>query len=227
MASSPGDSERGELSGLRGWRCAAAFPIWVTTGATAAVRRVATLHAWGWLLLATLGLAASGDVSAANAPTEDQVKAAFLLNFPKYVEWPPGTFADSASPIVLTIVADRGVEKEVRRMAQGKLFNGRALEVRTAEADDAIANDCQIVFISFAEERRARAILAGFAGRAVLTVGESEDFFADGGMINLVRHEQKVRLAVNLPVAEARELKISSKLLSVADVVKRREAAGL
>lgn len=155
------------------------------------------------------------------------MKAAFLLNFPKYVDWPAGTFANDRSPIVLTVIGDRGVEKEVRRMALGKRFNGRALEVRSIDAAGEIAGDCRILFISLADERKAAQIIVGLGERSILTVGECDDFFEDGGIIKLTRREQKVRVAVNLPMAEARGLKVSSKLLSVADVVKRREEVKL
>jgi hypothetical protein len=187
------------------------------------------LGPWARALLAVLCAVVALALRAAGAaaPSEDQVKAAFLLNFPKYVEWPAEAFADERSPIVLAVIGDKGVEKEVRSMAQGKFFNGRTVEVRAAAASDEIAPDCHIVFISRADERKAAQVIAGLDERSVLTVGESDEFLASGGMIELTRRDQKVRLAVNLPAAEARGLKISSKLLSVADVVKRREEAKL
>lgn len=207
MASLPGDFNDGGTGRFRVWRSVASRAILFVAVAASGV----------------FGVAAP----VATAPTEDQVKAAFLLNFPKYIAWPAGTSADDRSPIVVTVIGDKSVEKEVRRMGQGKLFNGRALEVRSLAASDEIASDCQILFIGLAEERRAAQIIAKLGERSVLTIGESDDFFDDGGMIKLIRREQKIRLAIDLSTAEAKGLRISSKLLSVADVVKRREGAQL
>jgi hypothetical protein len=174
---------------------------------------------------AFIAFAWTGNAAEPAAPNEDQVKAAFLLNFPKYVEWPAGTFADASAPIVLTIIADKAVEKEARQMAEGKLFAGRPVEIRSAAASDQIAEDCRILFIGFAEERRSPEIVAGLAGRSVLTIGECDDFFEDGGMIKLVRRDHKIHLEINLLPAKSSGLKLSSRLLSVAEVVKRRKGA--
>jgi hypothetical protein len=196
--------------------------------ASAPARNVTFVSPWRGivraLLLAFVVLTFVTTAQAAEqAPaSEDQLKAAFLVNFPKYVDWPAAAFANATSPIVLTIVSDKAVENEVRRMTSGKLFNGRTLEVRSAGIADSIAEDCLILFIGVAEERKASQVIARLGGRSVLTVGECDDFFEDGGMIKLVRRNHKIKLEVNLAPAEAARLKISSKLLSVADVVKRK-----
>jgi hypothetical protein len=185
----------------------------LTRLATASVR---------WVVIVVLFIAA-GAVSPAHAaaPTEDQVKAAFLLNFPKYVEWPHDTFHDEHAPIVLAVVGDRRLEEEIRRMAVGKLYDGRRVEVRGSVSVDDVGSDCRIVFVGATERRRADEFIGRSRGGALLTVGEWEEFLAAGGMINLARHDRKIRLEINLPAVEEAGLKISSKMLSVAEIVRR------
>ncbi|HEX9781512.1 MAG TPA: YfiR family protein [Opitutaceae bacterium] len=171
---------------------------------------VAVLCAIFWIQLA--------DASTA-APSEDQVKAAFLLNFPKYVDWPQGSFADASSPIVITVVADKGVENELRLIADGKTFNGRPMQiVATIEAGVAP----HIVFIDASRNRRLGESIRNLCGQSVLTVGEGDDFFDAGGIIRLARRDRKIRLEIDLVQADAAGLKLSSKLLAVSDVVRRR-----
>lgn len=173
-------------------------------------------------MLAASCLAPAGRAveSADPAPSEDQLKAAFLLNFPKYVEWPAEAFPGAQAPIVVTVVGDLSLGEELRRMAAGKAVDGRKLEVRNAESPEDIAPDSRIIFVSDAE-RWTAGLLAHVRTSPVLTVGEADDFLDAGGMINLARRERRIRLEVSLAPAEAAGLKISSRLLRIAEVVKR------
>jgi hypothetical protein len=151
-------------------------------------------------------------------PSEDQVKAAFLLNFPKYVEWPAEIFAATNSPITLATLGDTSLGEELREMVKDRIVNGRPL-VFTVLTENAV-HDCHILFVPEAAQRRLPAILEKLKGASVLTVGESDDFLDTGGAVSLVRRERRIRMEVNLAAAKQARLKISSKLLSVADVVK-------
>jgi hypothetical protein len=173
-------------------------------------------------LLLVLGAGVGSPAAAAEAEaSENQVKAAFLLNFPKYVEWPAEAFAASNSPLVVVILGSPGMAAEFAKMSADKTVNGRSLVLSTEPptADD--PKGCHILFIS-TTTRRPTEILAGLKGRSVLTVGDDEKFLEQGGMIRLARREQNVRLQVQLAAAQQAQLKISSKLLSIADVVKGR-----
>lgn len=154
-----------------------------------------------------------------SAPSEIQVKAAFLVNFPKYVEWPADAFPDTNSPIILATLGETDLGDEIRKMVQGRTVNGRPLRFKVITESDP-ARDYHILFIPDSARRRLPVALEKLKVTIVLTVGESDDFLARGGVINLARREQKVRLEVNLTAAKQAGLKISSKLLSVADVVK-------
>jgi len=173
------------------------------------------------LAMAVTLMVCAVSVRAESAPSESQVKTAFLLNFPKYVEWPAEAFGATNSPLVVVILDNPGMAEEFAKMSAAKTILGRTLVLRTAlpAADD--PNGCHILFISSAT-RRPTEILAGLKGRTVLTVGDDEKFLEQGGMIRLARREQNIRLQVQLDTAQAAQLKISSKLLSIADVVKGR-----
>jgi hypothetical protein len=155
------------------------------------------------LLLALQGLPAprAQPVSA----TEYQVKAAYLLKFGSYVEWPPQAFEQRDSPFVIGVLAADAVAEEVERAAVAAVVEGRPVQVRRLDHSDAGSRGGQLA-----------DTLALARGRPLLTVTESEQALAAGGMINFVIVENKVRFDIALAPAEASQLKISARLLSVA-----------
>lgn len=172
----------------------------------------------GWLALALwVGASMSSVADEAKALSAEQLKAAFILNFPKYVEWPTNAFATTNTPIVLGMVGDEKLCAEIEGMGADKKVNGRPLVIRRVTAD-AELEGCQILFIAAPQARRTPELLAKLKGRGVLTVGENENFLESGGMINLVRKDRKIGLEINLAPATAADIKISSKLLGVATV---------
>jgi len=158
----------------------------------------------------------------ATVSSEYQVKAAFLVNFPKYAEWPPEAFAETNSPIVITVLAETNVAEEVQKAIRGRAVNGREIVLQRL-ASGAEPGVCHILFISAAEQRHSPALLAKLKNASILTVGESEDFLRSGGIINLARQDQKIALQVNLKAAGRARIKISSKLLTVAKLVEGKE----
>jgi hypothetical protein len=153
------------------------------------------------------------------APSENQVKAAFLLNFPKYVDWPAEAFGESNSPIVIATLGETGLGGDLRELVKDKAVNGRPLEIKVLAENDNLG-DCHVLFIPDSARRRVPAILEKIEASNVLTVGESDDFLEKGGAVNLARRDRRIRLEINLVAAKQAGLKISSRLLSVADVVK-------
>ncbi len=153
-------------------------------------------------------------------PTESQVKAAFLVNFPKYVTWPAEVFAQSNSPITIAVLGDDAVASVVAEMIKDKAVDGHPLVLKRAAGPEEIGADCLIVFVAAASRESAPAVLRKLRKTSVLTVGESDGFFDHGGIINLTHRGKKIRLEVSLTAARVARLKISSQLLSVADVVK-------
>lgn len=155
---------------------------------------------------------------AGNAdPSEPQLKAAFLLNFPKYVEWPANTFARTDSPIVVGIFGDEDVASEFSAMSQGKVIEGHTIHfVRVTTVSQ--CRGCHILFVSSSVTQKLPEILPTLQNANVLTVGESEEFLNLGGMINLSRHERRISIEVNADAAHQTQLKISSKLMALATV---------
>lgn len=174
------------------------------------------------VVLVLWGLSCSSSLRAADpsALPEFQVKAAFLINFPKYVDWPAEAFAETNSPIVIAVLGESRVTDELEKGITGRTINGRAIVLKHLVAGEPL-DACHILFIP-AAEKHASVILARLKDAGVLTVGESGDFLDSGGIINLARRDQKIALEVNLPAAGKAGIKISSKLLNVAQVVKGR-----
>ncbi len=159
--------------------------------------------------------------AAVGGVDEYQVKAAFLYNFAKFVEWPPGTFTNPTDPIGICIAGVDPFGSTLETMVHGKKIGDRAFAVRRV-ADTLQPKGCQILFIGSAEWKRVRPLLEALKGAAILTVGETDDFTAAGGMIAFQIAGPRVRIQIDLETAERSRLKISSKLLSLAEIVKRQ-----
>jgi hypothetical protein len=155
--------------------------------------------------------------AAETALSEAQLKSAFLLNFPKYVDWPPNDFPQPNGPIVVGIFGGENVVAEFSTMSEGKVVDGHPIKfVRVTTI--AQCRGCHILFVGSSESRQTPEILSSLKGANVLTVGESEQFIEQGGMINLARRDRRIALEVNLDATRQTQLKISSKLMALATV---------
>lgn len=156
-------------------------------------------------------------------PTEYQVKAAFLYNFGKFVEWPQS----SAPPSVFTIcvLGKDPFGAVLDELIKDKSIQGRKLAVRRpGRVED--AGGCQILFISSSEDARLPHILEVVRGSSVLTVGEAERFARRGGMIKFRLEGGKVRFEINPDAAAQAGLTISSQLLKLATIVHQDSESG-
>ncbi len=172
---------------------------------------------WGWmgiLLLAAVSLKLSAQTAI---PLEYQVKATFLFNFARFVDWPAKAFPDADSPFVIGVLGEDPFGSYLDETVRGEKVNGHPLTVQRYRRVNEI-KVCQVLFISRSEADRLDQILAGLRGRSTLTVGETDDFAAHGGMIRLAPEKNKVRMRINLDPVKAANLAISSKLLRVAEV---------
>jgi len=151
-------------------------------------------------------------------PLEYQVKAVFLLNFTKFVEWPAGAFAGADSPIEICVLGEDKFGASLDQAVAGEAVNGRRVTVRRIMEAPA-ARGCQVLFLGAPEKERAR-ILAGLE-TGILTVGEGESFTHEGGMIAFFIEKRHVRFAINQTAAEKAGLKLSARLLNVASSVER------
>lgn len=170
-----------------------------------------------------LALAAAFALPAAAARAEIskeyEVKAAFLYNFAKFVEWPASRFATAESPLVIGVMGKNPFGDELAAMVQGRKVGGRDVVI----VDVACNGDLRGVHMLFVAEGEERCVKAG-AAAGLLTVGESEIFSATGGMITFVPQGDKIRFTINLEAAERARLKLSSQLLKLASSVRRKSA---
>jgi hypothetical protein len=172
------------------------------------------------LILAALLSLAGAPVNWAQAvpPGEYQLKAAFLFNFAKFIDWPPASFANPQSPFTICILGADPFGRAMDDALQGKMIGDRPVAVERVR-DLAEARHCQMVFISSLEKRQLREILDGLRGTSALVVGETDGFAAAGGVIQFALEENRVRFLINTDAAGRAGLKVSSKLLSLARVV--------
>ncbi len=138
---------------------------------------------------------------------EYQVKAAFLLNFLKFVEWPA---SPHDSPWVIGVLGRDPFGDLLDNTVRGKVVNGRPVEVRRyAKASD--VKDCNILFLGRAEfERMGTPVQAG-----LLTVGEAPGFLKSGGIINFYLEENRVHFEIRASAVHSMGLQVSSQLLKL------------
>jgi hypothetical protein len=154
-------------------------------------------------------------------PTKYQVEAVCLFNFAKYVEWPAAAFPNAAAPVTIGVLGTDFFGDNLQRAVAGKTVNGRSFVIKYVASGSELSG-CQILFISDSEASRMGEILDKAGALPILTVGEDEAFAQKNGIINFVLKDGKVRLEIDLTTAGKTGLKINSRLLAVADVVKGR-----
>jgi len=146
--------------------------------------------------------------------TERDIKAAFLYNFTRYIEWPPEAFAGASEPFRLCVIADEDFTRRAASFVTGEQVHGRPIEFVVPPAS-ALAR-CHILFVGRQAGARLSALLAVTAGRPVLTVGETPDFIDRGGMVLFEVDQGRVRFDIHLGAASRAKLVVSSKLVRVA-----------
>ena len=146
---------------------------------------------------------------------EYQVKAAVLFNSAQFVTWPSSQPADI--PLVIGILGDDPFGSYLDETARGEKVNNRSLSIQRFRRGTEPRN-CHILFVSRSEGERAAQIVSNLKGRRILTVSDIEGFAGLGGMIELFIEKNKIRMRINLEAVRAADLKISSKLLRVAEV---------
>ena len=147
---------------------------------------------------------------------EFEVKAAFLSSFAQFTKWPSGKFSDAGAPFVIGILGDNPFGGSLEGIIQGRAVSGRRVVIRRGrKADD--MRGCQIVYVARSERGRLGEIIASLKGNAILTVGETEQFTRQGGVIGFKMEGDKVRFDINASAAQRAGLQISSRLLKLAN----------
>jgi hypothetical protein len=172
-------------------------------------------------ITAALGLLAVCPARAQEPPKapEYRIKAAFLYNFTLYTEWPASSFAKADSPILLSVAGEDPFGGELDAAVRGKTVRSRPIEVhRYAQAVDAVP--CHLLFLDNAQAKTLPQLLRRLEEPYPLTVGETEDFTRIGGAIRFFIEGNKVRFEVNTDALARAHVKISSKLLNLAKIVR-------
>jgi uncharacterized protein DUF4154 len=151
--------------------------------------------------------------SQSEGHTEYQVKAAFVYNFAKFVEWPADAFNSSSAPLRFCVLGESLVGPDLKQITQGKSISGHPIQVLLNSGNP---RECHVLFISSSHSVPVREVRESLHGAPVLMIGESKDFAAQGGTIGFLVEDARVRFEVNLQVARQNRLSISSKLLSLA-----------
>jgi len=167
-------------------------------------------------------LAIIAGAAAAQAPAnEAQVKAAFVFNFLKFIEWPSEAFAGPQDSLIIGIVGGGPTADATEAFLARKVVNGRPIGTRRLGADDTIGA-LHAVFVGDIDARHAQRVLSAVEMDAIVSIGEESGFASRGGIIGLVVEGQKVRFEINAERADSSRLRISSKLLALARVVHGR-----
>lgn len=172
---------------------------------------------WKWLAIRVV-VCCLAVVTQAQSATEYQVKAAFLFNFAKFVEWPADAFPGVDAPLQICLLGQDPFGNEFEEVIGDKSVNGHRIEVIHPSGVPQ-ARGCQIIFVSSSEKRKALEILRGLRGASVLTVGDTAGFAGMGGIINFVLDDGRVRFEINMKAAERAHLKVSARLLTVAKLI--------
>jgi hypothetical protein len=172
------------------------------------------------VILMVSGVIGGSRNSFAGSFQEYQVKAVFLFNFAKFVEWPAVAFKDAQSAVTLCILGKDPFGDALDSLRE-KTIEGRRLVIRRVSKVEE-ADRCHILFVSASEKESLSHILKVTGNRNVLTVGDTKGFAESGVMINLISTENKVSFEINLDAAEHASLKISSKLLKLGKIIKEK-----
>jgi hypothetical protein len=189
------------------------------TGKNSRNRSVAFLARRGLLALIATWLIAGVSATAAEVSKEYQVKAAFLLNFAQFIQWPATAFATPEAPIVIGVLGEDPFGSALDQTLEGESINGRQLVVKRSQKIEDL-KICQMVFIATGEKDRLADIMKAVHDTSIVTVGETDQFVKSGGNINLYMENGKTRFEINTDEAQRKGLKVNSQLL------KRAKAAG-
>lgn len=181
-------------------------------GCVAAIPARVRVGCWAALAFALL---LAGPAAAERDPLE--TKADMLFNIVKFVKWPDGTTAPRGE-MTFAILGDDELASVIAASFSQKSVGGRQVFVRCIRRIED-AKDCQVLYVATSETTRVSQVLSTLSGKCILTTSDVPGFAAEGGMVNFVQENEKVRFEINPGSAERARLKISAKLLALARIV--------
>lgn len=172
------------------------------------------------LLLVSLPLPAQNSTTP-----EYRAKASYLAKFPSFIEWPEDALPPRGAPFLLCVFGEYPFGVALAELTRGATVHERRIETRWISKEQEL-RACQVLFVSGSEQKRYSRVLEAVSGQMVLTVGETPEFLAVGGIVTFSMQRSTLQFEVNLDEAHKAHLKISSRLLALArHVVNRAEAA--
>jgi hypothetical protein len=155
-----------------------------------------------------------------SGPSEYQLKAAFLFNFVKFIDWPDQSFASPQAPFSVCVIGQDPFGPALDDSLAGKTVGAHAVQVNRFPNPRSLADaqHCQIAFISTSERDHLHEVIDSFHGCSVLLVGDVDGFVASGGTIEFLIEADHIRFAINPEAADRADLKVSSKLLALARI---------
>jgi len=172
-------------------------------------------------LLTVLALLA-WPMGAAAVEVESQIKAAYLYKFASYVDWPPAAFAQADMPVTIGVMGADEIASELAVIQNGRPPNSRAIEVKRVKPGESLSG-VQMLFVGHDESARLKRLGDMVQSRPVLTVTDSAGALGYGSVINFVTVDDRIRFEVSLAQAEQNGLKISARLLGVAQKIETRK----
>jgi hypothetical protein len=164
-------------------------------------------------------LAPAAGRGAAGQPVDaGQMKAVFVVNFLRFVDWPPSHLAPAPAPLIVAVLGDRAFIEELRQYARGQAVSGHAIEVKAVDRPED-ARGAHLLFIGSSESPNLPAILEIAENSALLTVGDTDGFARAGVILNLYSLDQRIRIEANPAAATRTGLRLSAHLLRIARIV--------
>jgi len=148
------------------------------------------------------------------------VRAAYVYNLLQYIDWPPGK-----NELVIGFDGDPATGEILRTLLDGRNSNGRPVRVVLFPTAQELRN-CSIFYLSDGPTRGARQAMDSLQGSAVVTIGETDPFAREGGMVALINTGDHIRIEVNLDATEQAGIHISSRVLSLATIVHSAQNGG-
>jgi len=149
---------------------------------------------------------------------EDRVKAAFVFNFVKFVDWPDTAFPDPGKPLRICVWRKKP-ETGILDSLHEKIAKQRPIEVRYTQ-DIARLGDCHVLYMTKDSRGTFKGVIPRIAGKSILTVSDIDEFAQNGGMIGLFKSENQIRFAINVKATQRSGLRMSSQLLKFGTIVK-------
>jgi len=159
-----------------------------------------------------------------------KVKAAYLYNFAKFIDWPGNALGEQDEPFVIGVLDDVGFARSLDATVRGKTVASRAVKIRrlgwAKEEDRTKLSECHILYIGQGARHRLGEILAVLEEQPVLVISDIPDFATEGGMIGFVLEQGRIVFEINRDALKRGKLRASAKLLNLARIVESRVTTG-